>query len=69
MSTWDALSQMPREQAQRREDQYMPRKKMLDGMGRPQSCGDMSELDAEGHTSNIPGGGKGGRTWQKDGMA
>lgn len=54
VSTWEALCQMPREQAQRREEQYMPRKKVPDEMERPQSCGDTCELDPEVHTSRMP---------------
>lgn len=46
--TRGALCQMPREQAQRREEPHMPRRMVLVGVGRRQSCGDMCELDPEG---------------------
>lgn len=46
--TRGALCQMPREQAQRQEEPYVPRRMVLDGVGRRQSCGDMCELDPEG---------------------
>lgn len=46
--TRGALCQMPTEQAQRREEPYVPKRMALDGVGRRQSCGDMRELHSEG---------------------
>lgn len=46
--TCGALCRMPREQAQHREELYVPRRMVLDGVGRRHSCGDMCELDPEG---------------------
>lgn len=70
VSTCDAFCQLQRESAQRREPLYVPRRKVLAGMGRPQSCGDVCEPDPEGPTRRIlRQRRKEGRTLPMEGMA
>lgn len=60
--------QMPREQGQRREELDMPRRVVPGGVGRPQSCGDVCELDPDGHGGYREAEKEGG-TLEMEGMA